>query len=176
MTQFFEGPTPSSDKGGGDSNYAAACGSLKENPPQCITVEYKLVNSKIKNMCMENKKSKELLNLHRNMAMKPQLGNSRKCPDLYWKYYPTLGQEIWKKIWKKNLKEKRKANKEVALKIGQTRSRPLLLDVCLDSKLRGLIISLKTVGAGINQHVIRGVLIVLVQPYPEKFVKYVTLK
>ena len=90
-----------------DFNYAAACRSLKENPPQCITVEYKLVNSKIKNvMCLENKKSKELLNLHRNMAMKPQLGNSRKCPDLYWKYYPTLGQEIWKKIWKKKFERK----------------------------------------------------------------------
>ena len=90
----------------GDFNYAPACRSLKENPPQCITVEYKLVNSKIKNMCLENKKSKELLNLHRNMAMKPQLGNSRKCPDLYWKYYPTLDQEIWKKIWKKKFERK----------------------------------------------------------------------
>ena len=58
MTQFFEGPTPSSGKGGGDSNYAAACGSLKENPPQCITVEYKLVNSKIKNVYGKQEKQR----------------------------------------------------------------------------------------------------------------------
>ena len=47
------------------------------------------------------------------------------------------------------------------------------MDVGLDSKLRAIIISLRTAGAGINQHVVRGVLIGLVQSYPEKFGKYV---
>ena len=74
------------------------------------------------------------------------------------------------------MKEKRKTNKEVALKIGQTRGRPLLLDVVLDSKLRAMIISLKSAGAGINQHAVRGVLIGLVQSYPEKFGKYVNFE
>ena len=49
----------------------------------------------------------------------------------------------------------------------------LVLDVGLDSKRRAMIISLRISGAGINQHVVRRVLIVLVQSYPEKFGKYV---
>ena len=67
------------------------------------------------------------------------------------------------------MKEKRKANKKIALKIVQTRGRPFLLDVGLDSKLRAITLSLRTVGPGINQQVVRGVLIGLVQPYPENF-------
>ena len=63
--------------------------------------------------------------------------------------------------------------KEVTLKIGQTCGRLLLLDVGLDSKRRAMIISLRMAGAGINQHVVRRVLIVLVQSHPEKFGKYV---
>ena len=82
----------------------------------------------------------------------------------------------WVKRYKENLKERRKTNKEVALKIGQTRSKPLLLDVVLDSKLRAMIISLKSAGAGINQHAVRGVLIGLVQSYPDKFGKYVNFE
>ena len=92
------------------------------------------------------------------------------------KKFPILTESTirpWVKRYKENLKEKTKANKKLALKTGQTRGRPLLLDVGLDSKLRAMIISLRTAGAGINQHVVRGVLIGLVQSYPEKFGKYV---
>ena len=130
-----------------------------------------MVNSKIKNVYGKQEKQRiaKFASQHGHEAA---VRKFKKMSRPLLKVLSDLGS----RDLKENLKEKRKANKEVALKIGQTRSRPLLLDVCLDSKLRGLIISLKTVGAGINQHVIRGVLIVLVQPYPEKFVKYVTLK
>ena len=74
------------------------------------------------------------------------------------------------------MKEKKKANKEVALKIGQTRGRPLLLNAGLDSKLWAMIISLRTAGAGINHHVVRGILIGLMQSYPKKFGKYVNFE
>ena len=84
--------------------------------------------------------------------------------------------QLWIKRYKENLKEKRKANKEVALKIGHTCGRSLLLDVGLDSKLRAMIISLRIAGAGINQHVVRGVLIGFVQSYPEKFGSYVNFE
>ena len=86
----------------------------------------------------------------------------------YTKKFTTLTESTfrpWVKRYKKNLKEKKKTNKEVALKIAQTRGRPLSLDVGLDSKLRAMIISLRTAGAGISQHVIRGILIGLVQSY-----------
>ena len=68
------------------------------------------------------------------------------------------------------------SKQRVALKIGQTRDRPLLLDVGLDSKLWAMIISLRTAWAGINQHVVKGVLIGLVQSYPEKLGKYVNFE
>ena len=72
--------------------------------------------------------------------------------------------------------EQRKANKEVALKIGQTRGRPFSLDAGLDWKLWAMIISLRTAGAGINQDVVRRILIGLVQSYPEKLGKYVNFE
>ena len=74
------------------------------------------------------------------------------------------------------MKENRKANKEVTLKIGQTCGRPLILDVWLNSKLWGMIISLSTAATRVNQHVVRGVLIGLVQAYRRKFGKYVNLE
>ena len=72
------------------------------------------------------------------------------------------------------MKEQRKANKEVARKIDQTHGRSLLLlNVALDSKLQAKILSLRIARAGINQHVVRGVLIGSVKSYPAKFGKYV---
>ena len=62
----------------------------------------------------------------------------------------------------KNLKEKRKGNKDISLEIGQTRRRPLLLDIRLDSKLQEMIIYLRMAGTGINQQVVGGVFIGLV--------------
>ena len=53
------------------------------------------------------------------------------------------------------LKEKKKVkNENTTLKIGQTRNRPILLDAQLDLKLRSMIVSLHTAGAGINKHVL----------------------
>ena len=45
---------------------------------------------------MEEKTSKKLLNLHRNIAMQSQK-IQEKVPDTHWKYYPTLDQEIQEK-------------------------------------------------------------------------------
>ena len=73
-----------------------------------------------------------------------------------------------KKFWKRW--------RAVALKIGQIRSRLLLLDVEQDSKLRAMIISLRTAEAGINQHVVRGIFFGLVQSYLEKLDKYVNFE
>ena len=73
-----------------------------------------------------------------------------KAPDSFWKYYPTLGQEIQGKF-----ERKEESKQGVVLEIGQTCGRPLLLDVGLDSKLRAMIISLRTAGAGTKQHVVR---------------------
>ena len=116
-------------------------------------------------MCLEKKESK---NSHRNMAMQPQLGNSRKSSRPLLKVPSDLGL----RDAKKNLKRWR----AVALKIGQTRGRLLLLDVEQDSKLRAMIISLRTAEAGINQHVVRGVSVGLVQSYLEKLDKYVNFE
>ena len=58
-------------------------------------------------------------------------------------------------------------------KIGQVRGRPLLLDNELDLKLRTMLITLRTTGAGINIHVLTGVLNGLVRTNPEMFGNYV---
>ena len=95
------------------------------------------------------------------------------------KKFPTITEitiRPWIKRYKENLIEQRKANKEVALKIGQTRGRPFSLDAGLDWKLWAMITSLRTAGAGINQHVVRRILIGLVQSYPEKLGKYVNFE
>ena len=63
--------------------------------------------------------------------------------------------------------------KAVALWIGQTHGRLLLLDVEQDWKLRATIISLRTAGAEINQKAVRGVFVGLVKSYLEKLDKYV---
>ena len=60
-----------------------------------------------------------------------------------------------------------------APKIGQVRCRPLLLDSELDLKLRTMLITLRTAGAGINIHVVTGVQNGLVRANPEMFGKYV---
>ena len=76
--------------------------------------------------------------------------------------FPNLNESIvrpWLKKYRENLKEKKKAkNENIILKIGQTRGRPLLLNAELDLKLRSIIVSLRTAGAGIDTHVVRGVL------------------
>ena len=92
------------------------------------------------------------------------------------KKFPTLTESTirpWVKRYKENLKEKRKSNKKVPLKIGQTSGRPLLLDVGLNLELRAMTISLRTTETLIKQHVVRGVMIDLVLSYHEKFDKYV---
>ena len=126
----------------------------KKNPPECINVEeiesvrrvYKLINSKMKNvMCLEKKKSKKLINSHWNMAMQSYIGNLRKNSHPLLKVLSNLGsRDSWK------FERKEESKQQVVLKIGQTRGRPLLLDVGHDSKLRAMIISLGMAGAGIN--------------------------
>ena len=95
------------------------------------------------------------------------------------KKFPSLNESTvrpWVKRYKENLKEKKKSNDESPLKIGHTRGRPLLLDVELDLKLRSMVLSLRTAGDSINQHVVRGVLMGLVRSNPEKFGKYINFE
>ena len=109
---------------------------------------YKLINSIMKNvMCLEKTKSKKLINSRWNMAMQTYIGNSRKNSHPLLKVLSNLhgrSRDSWK------FERKEESKQQVVLKIGQTRGRPLLLDVGLDSKIRAMIISLRTAGAGIN--------------------------
>jgi len=80
----------------------------------------------------------------------------------------------WVTSYRKSLQEQRKKNSnDIALKIGKPRGRPLLLEEELDHKLRSMLTSLRLAGAGINIHVIRGVLNGLVRANPVKYGKYV---
>ena len=90
--------------------------------------------------------------------------------------FPNLNENTarsWLKKYKEKLKEQKKAkNDNITLKIGQRCARPFLLDAELDLTFRSMMVSLRTAGAGINIHVVRGVLMILVQLNPEKFGKY----
>ena len=89
--------------------------------------------------------------------------------------FPNLNENTvrsWPKKYKEKLKEKKKAKNDITLKIGQRCARPFLLDAELDLTLRSMTIIERTAGAGINIHVVRGVLMILVQSNPEKFGKY----
>ena len=97
-----------------EESLTAACTSLKENPPEYITLKkskvfrwvYKLINSKIKNaMCLEKKKCKKLLNSHWNLAMQPQLRNWRKCSRPLLKVLSDIGSRDTRKNWKKRGKQ-----------------------------------------------------------------------
>ena len=80
-----------------------------------------------------------------------------------------LGSKRTGKVKKKKKKAK---NENITVKIIQTRGRRLLFDTELDLKLRSMIVALRTAGAGINMHVVSGVLVGLVQSKPEIFGKY----
>ena len=97
-----------------------------------------MINSKIKNEFGENEKQEIA-------KFSSEHGHAAAVRKFKKKFSTVTESAIqpWVKRYKKNLKEKRKANTEIALKIGQTRGRPLLLDVGLDSKLRAMTISLR---------------------------------
>ena len=61
-------------------------------------------------------------------------------------------------------------------KLGKARGRPLILDEALDLKLRSLLLKLRLTGAGINIHVVSGVLNGLIRANPERFGKYMEFK
>ena len=83
----------------------------------------------------------------------------------------------WVKSYKKSLKEQKKVNSaNIAPRVGKPRGRPLLLEEELDTKIRSMLSSLRLAGAGINIHVVRGVLNGLIRANPIKFGKYVNFK
>ena len=61
-------------------------------------------------------------------------------------------------------------------KIGKARGRPLILDEALDPKLHSMLVKPRLAGAGINIHVVSGVLNGLIRANPERFGKYMEFK
>ena len=83
----------------------------------------------------------------------------------------------WVKSYKKSLKEQKKGNSvNIEPRVGKPRGRPLLLEEELDTKIRSMLSSLCLAGAGINIHVVHGVLNGLIRANPIKFGKYVNFK
>lgn len=80
----------------------------------------------------------------------------------------------WVKTYRKSLQEQKKTNSQnIDARIVKPRGRPLLLDDEIDFKIRSMLTSLRLAGAGINIHVVRGVLNGLVRANPIKYGKYV---
>ena len=114
-----------------EESLIAACESLKENPPECITVEeIESVQKSLQVAKLQNKKGyvfgeKEKQEIAEFASEHGHVAAVKK----FKKKFPTLTESTirpWVKRCKENLKEKKKANREVAVKIGQTRGRPLL--------------------------------------------------
>ena len=81
------------------------------------------------------------------------------------------------KAYRKSLQEQKKTNSDdIVLKIGKQRGRPLLLEESLDYKSRSMLTSLRLAGAGINIHVVRGILNGLVRANPIEYGRYVEFK
>ena len=113
-----------------EESLTTACESLKENPPECITVEeIESVQKSLQVDKLQNKKSyvfreKEKQEIAKFASAHCHAAAIRK----FKKMFPTLTESTirpWVKRYKESLKEKRKANKEVPLKICQTRGRPM---------------------------------------------------
>ena len=121
-----------------EESLIAACESLKENQPECINAEeIESLQKSLQVDKLQNKKRYELGEKEKQEIAKNVLehGHAAAVRNSK-KKFPTLTESTirpWVKRYKENLKEKRKGNKEVVLKMGQTRGRPLLLDVGLDS-------------------------------------------
>ena len=119
-----------------EESLTAACESLKENPPDCITVEEILsVQKSLQVDKLQNKKGyvfgeKEKQEIAKFSSAHHHAAAIRK----FKKMFATLTESTirpWVKRYKENLKEKRKANKEVPLKICQTRGRPMADNILL---------------------------------------------
>ena len=83
----------------------------------------------------------------------------------------------WVKSHKKSIQEqKKKGETSVQSTIESVRGRPLLIEEVLNLKLRAMLVNLRTAGAGINIHVVSGVLNGLIRTNPERFGKYMILK
>ena len=118
-----------------EESLTAECESLKENPPECITVEE--IESVQKSLQVDKLQNKKCYVF--GETAKQEIANIGTWPcspvRKFKKNFSTLSKSTirpWVKRYKENLKEKRKANKEISPKIGQTSSRRLLLDVGLD--------------------------------------------
>ena len=70
--------------------------------------------------------------------------------------------------------QKKKGETSVQSTIG--RGRPLLIEEALDFKLCSKLVNLQTASAGINIHVVSGVLNGLIGANPERFGKYIYFK
>lgn len=163
-----------------ETDTSKVCDSMKEKLPESITQkELECIQNNLMQQVDTKKKKRSVYEEKDKQDIAKyaaQFGTTAAIRKFKHRF-PNLNESTvrpWLKRYKENLKEKKKAkNDNIALKIGQTRGRPLLLDAELDLKLRSMIVSLRRAGAGINIHVVRGVLMGLVQSNPEKFGKYV---
>ena len=148
-----------------EENLTPAWESLKEDPPECITVEeIESVKRSLQFHKLLNKKrflfgEKEKQDSNRNMAMEPQLGNSRKSSWPLLKLLSDLGSRDRRKTWMKRGKQTRRLLKRWArFEATGNDSNP------------------KNVRGRDKPNVIKEVLIRSVQSYPENFGKYVNFE
>ena len=94
--------------------------------------------------------------------------------------FPNLTESTvrpWVKSHKKSIQEqKEKGETSVQSTFGRVRGRSLLIEEVLDLKLRSMLVNLRTAGAGINIHVVSGVLNGLICTNPDRFGKYMDFK
>ena len=115
----------------------------------------------------------------REIAKYGMLHGATAAVKRYRKQFPSLTEGTvrpWVKAYRKLLQEQKKTNSDdIAIKIGKQRGRPLLLEESLDHKLRSMLTSLRLAGAGINIHVVRGVLNGLLRANPIEYGRYAEL-
>ena len=158
------------------------CESMKNNLPNNITAnELKKAQESLKVAREEKKKrtfyaEKDKQEIAKYAAICGVTGAIRK----FQPKFPNLTKSTvrpWVKSHKKSIQEqKKKGETSVQSTIESVRGRPLLIEEVLNLKLRAMLVNLRTAGAGINIHVVSGVLNGLIRANPERFGKYMILK
>ena len=158
------------------------CESMKNNLPNNITAnELKKAQESLKVAREEKKKrtfyaEKDKQEIAKYAAICGVTGAIRK----FQPKFPNLTKSTvrpWVKSHKKSIQEqKKKGETSVQSTIESVRGRPLLIEEVLNLKLRAMLVNLRTAGAGINIHVVSGVLNGLIHANPERFGEYMDFK
>ena len=178
LLKYFNKPEKSST-----SNLSPVCESMKSNLPNNISAnELEKIHESLKVVQGGGKKKRTVYadkNKQETSKYTAVCGVTAAIRKFQQRFQHLTESTVrpWVKSYKKSIqKQKKMGVSSVEPKIGKSRGRPLILDEALDLKSRSMLVKLQLAGAGINIHVVSGVLNGLIRANPERFGKYMEFK